>query len=240
MRVQNEAGESGRQDQTTLLEFLGSLGLPETFTAVHSGNSLTLQPKDIDKVRAFHEVLDWLQIQRSEIQVIGIGDSANDEAIFREADVSVGVHRDVAHLVDIAGLRGVETTKLLLSLPFRTRTMNFIGRSLLPVEVSFFDDRLRQERELVDESDICEMQARAKRFEATRRIGKLKVLAGLPPVNKQREAEQFAQIKQLAEQNGLPTALEQAILRFKIDAVVAEHEVIMRSSQTTNQGTSHE
>jgi len=125
MRVQNEAGESPRQDQRTLLQFLGSAGLPEAFVAIHSGNSLTLQPKGIDKARAFREVLNGLGIERSEIQVIGVGDSANDEAIFEEADVSVGVHFDVAHLVDIAGLRGVETTKLLLGFPFQTRAVNF-------------------------------------------------------------------------------------------------------------------
>jgi len=56
-----------------------------------SGSSISFQPKNTSKGRAFEKLCQLEGWNREEMFVVGIGDAANDKGIFEVADLSVGV-----------------------------------------------------------------------------------------------------------------------------------------------------
>lgn len=110
MRYQDEDGESVRDDQGVLLSQLEELDPPSWLSLVPSGESVCLQDKSVNKAEGFRAALEYLNIKRSEVHVIGIGDAPNDRAIFEESDESVGVNSAVHPYVNVQRTGGVDAT----------------------------------------------------------------------------------------------------------------------------------
>lgn len=212
-RLQNEMGQSLPADQEFLLEQLQSVDLPSGLTIVSSGDSLCIQHESVDKGRGFHRALGWLGLERSDVLVIGLGNGLNDEAIFRASDLSVGVSIDVSHLVDVAMIRGPESAKTVLS---QTPHKEFVT---VPADITDIkDDRFK-----IDVMDAHIAVALGTRFRATDRIGLVKAIMDIDPVDPVREEEKLADIERIAVDYGAPPELARALLRSVIDVVVQRH-----------------
>lgn len=118
VRLRNTDGSFTVDDQDKLLDMLQGTRLPEDVQIVHGVDSLTIQPSAVDKAAAFRAFIKKIGVSRDDMCVLGIGDGPNDAAIFRESDLSIGVHPRVKDMVDIGLLRGVESTKLLFGTSF--------------------------------------------------------------------------------------------------------------------------
>lgn len=116
VRLQANNGDFSIEDQDRLQEQLESLDKPEHIRIEHGGTSLTVQDGSVNKAAAFRTFLGSIGVARDDICVIGLGDADNDASIFAEADLSIGVHPRVKHLVDISMSRGIESTKELFKL----------------------------------------------------------------------------------------------------------------------------
>lgn len=213
-RLENELGISTLEDQQLLLEQLRSVDLPSGLTVVSSGDSLCIQDETVNKARGFHVALEWLGLKRSELFVIGLGNGLNDAAIFEEADIGIGVSPEVSHLVDIAMNRGPESTKLVLQHHSKNAFVQ-----VRPEITDLTDDRLK-----IDQIDAARDIALKKRTILTRRVGKVKAITGMDPVDPVREAEQFAKCTAREKQLGLPPGILVADRRNVIDATVIEHK----------------
>lgn len=118
-RLQDESGNSTVDHQQILLKDLQDIGIPDGIEVSRTGRSLSIQSEGVNKASGFREVLNLAGVDRRDITVIGIGDAPNDAAIFKEADLSIGVDRRVKNMVNIAMNRGVESTKLVLKMSAR-------------------------------------------------------------------------------------------------------------------------
>lgn len=84
---------------------------------------------------------------------------------------------------------------------------------------------LRAEIDRLDEEWLSIL---AKRFAATREVGRLKATGALPSIDPSREAEQEARLRSLAEKYGVSPDLAHDVLRLIIGEVVTEHEAAKR------------
>lgn len=84
-------------------------------------------------------------------------------------------------------------------------------------------------RKSLDTIDAALMSLLAERFRVTHKVGLYKKAHGLPAVDQDREAAQFARIEELAKQVGLDPAFAAKALRLIIDEVVANHKVLLDS-----------
>ncbi len=85
---------------------------------------------------------------------------------------------------------------------------------------------LQELRESLDNIDAALVYLLAERFKLTQDVGLYKKAHQLPPVDKQREAVQFARITELAEEAGLDPEYARKVLRITIDEVVKNHKMI--------------
>jgi chorismate mutase len=87
-------------------------------------------------------------------------------------------------------------------------------------------DRLRALRQSIDNVDAALVHMLAERFQFTQQVGRLKAEAGLPASDKQREAEQIARLRRLAEEANLDPAFAEEFLNFIVAEVIRHHEKI--------------
>lgn len=81
-------------------------------------------------------------------------------------------------------------------------------------------------RERIDQLDAILIHTLAERFRQTRKVGELKARDNLPALDAEREAEQRARIKSLAEEAGLDPAFACKILDLVVDQVKENHRKI--------------
>lgn len=87
-------------------------------------------------------------------------------------------------------------------------------------------DKLRALRQSIDNVDAALVHMLAERFQFTQQVGRLKAEAGLPPSDKQRESEQIARLRRLAEDANLDPAFAEEFLNFIVAEVIRHHEKI--------------
>ncbi|GAA4897517.1 chorismate mutase [Tessaracoccus lubricantis] len=85
---------------------------------------------------------------------------------------------------------------------------------------------LKRMRSSIDNMDSALIHLLAERFKITQRVGELKARAGLPPADPNREAEQIARLRALAESAELDPELAEKFLTFIVREVVRHHERI--------------
>jgi chorismate mutase len=91
-------------------------------------------------------------------------------------------------------------------------------------------DQLLELRASIDNLDAAIVHLLAERFKCTREVGRLKAKHGLPASDPQREANQTARLRLLAEGAGLDPAFAETFLAFIIDEVVRHHRTLQASS----------
>ena len=86
--------------------------------------------------------------------------------------------------------------------------------------------QLRALRQSIDNIDAALVHMLAERFQFTQKVGQLKAQAGLPASDKQREAEQIARLRRLAEDANLDPAFAEEFLNFIVAEVIRHHDKI--------------
>jgi len=81
-------------------------------------------------------------------------------------------------------------------------------------------------RASIDNIDSALVHMLAERFKCTQRVGRLKAEHGLPPADPEREAQQIARLRSLAEDAHLDPAFAEKFLAFIIDEVIRHHRAI--------------
>ena len=85
-------------------------------------------------------------------------------------------------------------------------------------------------RRSIDNVDAALVHMLAERFRFTQQVGVLKAQGGLPASDKQREAEQIARLRQLAEEANLDPAFAEEFLNFIVAEVIRHHEKLAGDS----------
>jgi chorismate mutase len=99
------------------------------------------------------------------------------------------------------------------------------------VQTDDISSRLHELRHSVDNIDAAIVHMLAERFRATHAIGELKACHGLPPQDRQREAEQGSRLRQLAVSSRLDPDLAERFVAFVVREVIQLHEAIPRDRQ---------
>ena len=92
-------------------------------------------------------------------------------------------------------------------------------------------DELLELRASIDNIDAALIHLLAERFRNTKRVGRLKARAMMPPSDPQREAWQIARLRRLAEEADLDPAFAEKFLEFILDEVIRHHEQLAADSQ---------
>ena len=85
---------------------------------------------------------------------------------------------------------------------------------------------LQSLRSSIDNIDAALVHLLAERFKCTQRVGHLKATAGLPPADPERERQQIARLRALAEESHLDPAFAESFLAFIVAEVIHHHERI--------------
>lgn len=85
------------------------------------------------------------------------------------------------------------------------------------------DETLANLRASIDNIDAALVHLLAERFKVTKAVGEHKKATGLPPADPQREQEQVARLRGLAEAAGLDPAFSEKLLRFIVDEVIRDY-----------------
>jgi chorismate mutase len=81
-------------------------------------------------------------------------------------------------------------------------------------------------RASIDNIDAALVHLLAERFKCTQAVGELKARAGMPPADPEREVEQVARLRALADESGLDPQFAEAFLGFIVAEVIHHHERI--------------
>lgn len=92
-------------------------------------------------------------------------------------------------------------------------------------------DELLELRASIDNIDAALIHLLAERFRNTKRVGRLKARAMMPPSDPQREASQIARLRRLAEEADLDPAFAEKFLEFILEEVIRHHEQLAADSQ---------
>ena len=84
-------------------------------------------------------------------------------------------------------------------------------------------ERLRGSIDTLDAAIICLL---AERFKITQHVGRLKKERGLAPADPEREDQQIARLRRLAEAANLDPEFAEKWLAFVVEEVVRHHEAI--------------
>lgn len=90
---------------------------------------------------------------------------------------------------------------------------------------------LQELRASIYNIDAALIHLLAERFRNTKRVGRLKARAMMPPSDPQREAWQIARLRRLAEEADLDPAFAEKFLEFILDEVIRHHEQLAADSQ---------
>ena len=85
-------------------------------------------------------------------------------------------------------------------------------------------------RDSIDNMDAALVHLLAERFKITQQVGELKAAHGLPPADPDREAQQIARLRALAEDARLDPEFAEKFLTFVVAEVVRHHEAAYRST----------
>ena len=97
-------------------------------------------------------------------------------------------------------------------------------------------EELLRLRGSIDNMDSALIHLLAERFKVTQRVGQLKARAGMPPADPDREAEQIARLRRLAESAQLDPNLAEKFLNFIVAEVVRHHEQIAATHDEEKDG----
>lgn len=86
------------------------------------------------------------------------------------------------------------------------------------------DETLAAYRESIDNIDAALVYLLAERFKVTQKVGAYKAKTGLPPADPNRETQQIARLRRLAQDANLDPEFCEKFLRFIIDEVIRHHE----------------
>lgn len=79
-------------------------------------------------------------------------------------------------------------------------------------------------RKSIDNIDAALIHILAERFRITQAVGEYKARSALPPADPERENEQIARLRRLAQEAELDPEFSEKFLRFIIDEVIRHHE----------------
>lgn len=82
---------------------------------------------------------------------------------------------------------------------------------------------LQRLRDSIDNIDAALIHLLAERFKFTQQVGALKASTGLPPADPQREAQQIARLRKLAETAKLDPEFAEKFLNFIVTEVIRHH-----------------
>ncbi len=82
---------------------------------------------------------------------------------------------------------------------------------------------LQRLRDSIDNIDAALIHLLAERFKFTQQVGALKAAAALPPADPEREAEQIARLRALAERARLDPEFAEKFLNFIVKEVIRHH-----------------
>lgn len=85
-------------------------------------------------------------------------------------------------------------------------------------------ERLRSIRGSIDNIDAALVHILAERFKQTRIVGELKAAYDLPPADPERERQQIARLRSLAQDANLDPEFAEKFLNFIIAEVIRHHE----------------
>ena len=85
-------------------------------------------------------------------------------------------------------------------------------------------DDLKRLRSSIDNIDAAVIHMLAERFKATKAVGELKAVHGMPPADKAREAEQIERLRRLAREADLDPDFAEKFLNFIVTEVIRHHE----------------
>ncbi len=88
------------------------------------------------------------------------------------------------------------------------------------------DEQLARFRSSIDNIDAALIHLLAERFKVTQDVGRYKASVGLPAADMEREAEQVARLRALAEESGLDPVFSEKFLRFIVAEVIHHHQRI--------------
>jgi len=96
-------------------------------------------------------------------------------------------------------------------------------------------DDVRQEllrlRQSIDNIDAALVHLLAERFKFTQQVGRLKATHGLPPADPDRERQQIARLRALAEDAHLDPAFAEKWFNFVVAEVIRHHEQIANGDE---------
>ena len=85
-------------------------------------------------------------------------------------------------------------------------------------------EELLELRRSIDNIDAALIHLLAERFKNTKRVGRLKARALMPPSDPAREQWQIERLRRLAEEADLDTAFAEKFLEFILAEVIQHHE----------------
>jgi chorismate mutase len=97
---------------------------------------------------------------------------------------------------------------------------------------------LAQYRASIDNIDAALIHMLAERFRCTQAVGVLKATHGLPAADPNRETQQIARLRQLAQDAHLDPDFAEKFLTFVIKEVIRHHEQIAANSGTAKSAAS--
>jgi chorismate mutase len=86
--------------------------------------------------------------------------------------------------------------------------------------------QLRRYRASIDNIDAALVHLLAERFKITQDVGVYKAAVGLPAADPEREEQQIARLRSLAEESGLDPVFTEKFLRFIVAEVIHHHQRI--------------
>jgi chorismate mutase len=84
-------------------------------------------------------------------------------------------------------------------------------------------NELQQLRDSIDNIDAALIHMLAERFKFTQQVGALKAATGMPPADPDREAQQIARLRKLAETAKLDPEFAEKFLNFIVTEVIRHH-----------------
>lgn len=110
MRIQHMSGVGDPSLYEDLVQMLSERFDLSNLDLVISNNSLSIQPRGINKGTAFLHALSVMGFKRSSLFVVGLGDAPNDREIFEQSDLGIGVRNEAGQFSDIIVNEGDKVT----------------------------------------------------------------------------------------------------------------------------------
>lgn len=92
---------------------------------------------------------------------------------------------------------------------------------------------LKRLRDSIDNIDAALIYILSERFKCTKQVGLLKAAYSLPPTDIERERQQIARLRQLAEDAQFDPVFAEKFLSFIIQEVIRHHESAARQSDAS-------